>query len=460
MESKSSGILALGLFAACVGCTSEPVNSTDDSNTANTSTANTSTASTGTHTASTANTTTSTMGTSTTGTPEPPDLHLRFEEVDLEAPPPNLTDFTFFPNGTDFLALSKLGEVVHYRLVEADDPDEGASGAERLGEFQLPGVHTETDCGAISLVLDNDFDENQIFYLAKCTSQQASGVYRYVFDAEDYASIADSEALIIVASEPASERAWHNVGSLNMDADGNLWVPFGDKTIDANAQDRANNLGALLRIVPNRTPGESGYTPAPDNPFVGEDDASPDIYAYGLRSPWRATLDQQGRPWFGDVGSVLVEELNVVTEPGQNFGWSNAEGVCVDDCTGLTDPVTTWDRNPDHDYLVEDPEAPALSVRVATVATSYDPSVNDRYQGTMDDQMLFGDACLGFVRAIEFTDHLVSDVPVGHLRTAAAMHQAADGYIYALTFGRCQTDNPLDIDNEGGLFRAVLDTGD
>lgn len=423
--SASRFLVGLGLCVAVVGCNSESVDDDD-------------------------------------GPDEPPELRLRFEAVTLEDQPANLTDFIFLPDGREFLTLSKLGEVTHYRLVEPEgaDSEAGAKSAERLGGFALPGVHTETDCGAISLVLDNDFAENGIFYLAKCTSQQASGVYRYEFDADDYTSIAGTEALIIEASEPAAERAWHSVGSLNMDARGNLWVPFGDKTIELNAQDRSNNLGALLRIVPNRTSAEGGYTPAPDNPFIDDVGASPDIYAYGIRSPWRSILDRSGRPWFGDVGSVLVEEINVVTEPGQNFGWSNAEGVCQDDCTGLTDPIASWDRDPDHDYLVEDPEAPALPVRVAVVGTAYDASVNDRYAGAMDDQVLFTDACVGFVRAIEFTDHVVSDVPVGHLRTAAAMHQAADGYIYALTFGRCQTDNPLDLDNEGGLFRAVLDTAE
>jgi len=399
------------------------------------------------------------QGSSTTGTVAPTVLRLRFEAVSFDVPPKGFTDFVFLPDGREFLALSKEGQVTHYRFVDSED-EAAPPSAEQLGGFEFTGVHTETDCGAISLVLDNDFEQNHLLYLAKCTSQQASGVYRYVFDSEDYASIDATETLIIEASEPAAERAWHNVGSLSMDREGNLWVPFGDKTIEANGQTRSDNLGALLRIVPNRRLDEGGYTPAPDNPFIDEEGASPDVYAYGLRSPWRATLDREGRPWIGDVGSVLVDEINVVTEPGQNFGWANAEGVCEDDCTGLTDPAASWDRDPDHDYLVDDPEAPALPVRVPMVGTGYDPSVHDRYAGLMDDQVLFADACVGFVRALEFTDHVVSDVPVGHLRTAAAMHQAADGYIYALTFGRCQTDNPIDLDNDGGLFRAVLDPGD
>jgi len=392
------------------------------------------------------------------GPAAPTVLRLRFEAVAFDVPPSGPTDFVFLPDGREFLTLSKVGEVTHYRLVDSED-GAGSTSAEKLGGFAISGVHTETDCGAISLVLDNDFEQNHLFYLAKCTSQQTSGVYRYVFDSHDYASIDATETLVIEASEPRSERAWHNVGSLNMDRQGNLWVPFGDKTIESNGQTRSDNLGALLRIVPNRDLGESGYTPAPDNPFVDEEGASPDVYAYGLRSPWRTTLDREGRPWIGDTGTNVADEINVVTEPGQNFGWANAEGACEDDCTSLTDPVTSWDRDPDHDYLVEDPDAVPLPVRVPMVGTGYDPSVHDRYFGLMDEQVLFADACVGFVRALEFTDHVVSDAPVGHLRTAAAMHQAADGYIYALSFGACQTDNPIALDTDGGLFRAVIDPG-
>lgn len=382
-----------------------------------------------------------------------PELHLNFDPVSLEQQPAGLTDFVFLPDGSELLALSKTGEVFHYRLEFAEGE---LPVTELLGSFMLRGVETETDCGAISLVVDNDFEQNHFFYVAKCTSRNSSGVFRYRFDTSDYGAIAATESAIVEAEEPRAERAWHNVGSLNMDAEGNLWVPFGDKTIGDNAQDRTSNLGALLRIVPDRTIDGSGHTPSLGNPFQGGEDGSEDVYAYGMRSPWRAILDQRGRPWFGDVGSHLEEEINVVEGPGQNFGWANAEGVCVDDCTGLTDPVAFWDRDPDHDYIVEDPDAPSTPARVPMVAMAYRGGEHDRYAGLLSDKVIFSDACLGFLRAMKYTDHVVSDDAIGHLRTLAAMHQGGDGHIYALTFGRCQTDQKFQLDDDGGFFRAVL----
>lgn len=443
--------LPLGLLA---GCTSEPIVHHTSGSGGSSTTAGGHGGSGGASTGS-GGTESGAGGTSssTGGGGTAPELHLTFDPVPLEQQPGGLTDFVFLPDGTELLALAKDGEVFHFRLAfnEGELPS-----SELLGSFVLPRVETETDCGAISLVVDNDFEKNQLFYVAKCTSRNSSGVFRYQFDASDYSAIAATESAIVEAEEPLAERAWHNVGSLNMDADGNLWVPFGDKTIGDNAQDRTSNLGALLRIVPNRERDGSGHVPAMGNPFQGGQDGSEDVYAYGMRSPWRAILDQEGRPWFGDVGSYLVEEINVVEGPGQNFGWANAEGVCVDDCVGLTDPVAFWDRDPDHDYIVEDPEAPPTPARVPMVAMAYRAGENDRYAGLLSDKVIFSDACLGFLRALKYTDHVVSDEAIGHLRTLAAMHQGADGHIYALTFGRCQTDQKFQLDDDGGFFRAVL----
>ena len=381
-------------------------------------------------------------------------LPLRFEPIELVGEPDDLTDFVFLPDGEEMLVMSKVGELYHYRL--RGEGDAAPVTAEPLGRFQLSNVSSETDCGAISLVLDNAFEENGWFFVSKCTSRQGSGVYRYRFDAGDYGAIDGSEVLVIEAEEPAAQRAWHNVGSLNMDAQGHLWVPFGDKTIDWHAQELADNLGAIVRIVPNRDRNGSGYEPALDNPFAGEEDKSADIYAYGVRSPYRAVLDGEGRLWFGDVGSAVAEEINVITRPGQNFGWSNAEGTCQENCADLTDPVFTWDRSGDHDFIVEDPEAPAINARVATAGLAYDASLHDRYAGLLDDRVIYGDMCVGFLRAARFSDdHVVSDEYVGHLRTVASLRQSADGYIYALSLGNCQTDVTREIDTTSRLFRAL-----
>jgi hypothetical protein len=313
------------------------------------------------------------------------------------------------------------------------------------------------DCGALSIALDPDFEANQFLFVGKCSDLQNSGVFRYRFAPPDYETVGDSEASIVEVGHPDAERPWHNVGALDFDDEGYLWVPFGDKVLGDPAQDPSNALGSLLRIEPSRDEDGSGHQPAPDNPFVGDANRDPDVYAYGLRSPWRGTLDRQGRYWFADVGSDQYEELNVVSAPGQNFGWPAVEGPCREACDALVDPVTEWNRSFSHDYVVEDPDASSIGARVGITALEYDPSDEDRYAGFLDGRLIFSDYCVGWVRGIEYVDdEVVSDQPLGHLDTAAAWRQAPDGYVYALSFGRCQSNHSNVTDDRSRLYRAVL----
>ena len=89
-------------------------------------------------------------------------------------------------------------------------------------------------------------------------------------------------------------------------------------------------MGGLLRIIPNREDGGDGYTlPAGNMAAVGGfPESDPALFVYGLRSPWRGSRDSLGRIWVGDVGQGLVEEVNLITAVGQNFGWATHEGPC------------------------------------------------------------------------------------------------------------------------------------
>jgi glucose/arabinose dehydrogenase len=146
-------------------------------------------------------------------------------------------------------------------------------------------------------------------------------------------------------------------------------VAFGDKVQFGVATDTSNNLGSLLRIEPNREPDSGGWEPHPEDPFIDGEESSSAIHATGLRSPWRGLLDQKGRFWFGDVGGDRYEEINVVTQPGQDMGWPLLEGEC--NCARKTDPVTGWDRDLDHPYLLDDEDAVPLLARVAYVGIEY-----------------------------------------------------------------------------------------
>ena len=166
--------------------------------------------------------------------------------------------------------------------------------------------------------------------------------------------------------DPASERvilriaqpfANHNGGGIVARPDGTLWIATGDGGSagdpDGNGQRRTTLLGKLLRIDPLAA-GNSPYTVPRDNPFVGRANARGEIWALGLRNPWRFSFDRAtGDLWIGDVGQAQWEEVDRVragNAGGRNFGWNVMEGRhCFDPATGcrtdgLTLPVAEYDH--------------------------------------------------------------------------------------------------------------------
>lgn len=360
-------------------------------------------------------------------------LSLTFAEIVVDGGLALTTEFQFVPGTMELLALAKDGRVQHLEIVGDE--------AKVLGSFELPGVHSDLDCGLLSLAFDPQFDDNRYVYLATCVSISHSVIYRVTLRPDDYESIGATRTEILIAGDDAAPKPWHNVGQIGFDPQGNLWALFGDKRVAANGQDLSNDLSALIRIIPSRRVGEIGHAPAADNPFVDLRGASPNVYAYGLRSPWRGLLDAQGRYWFGDVGANDVEEINVVTAPGQNFGWPSHEGVCQDDCDDVVDPIVFWPHEGTHPYQIDDPEVSPTNARVAWVGLQYAGSTIDRYRGALTGTVLFGDYCQGFVRGLDLNADgtVLADRHLGHLRLPTAWREAIDGYIYVSTFGKCET---------------------
>ncbi|HET9724684.1 MAG TPA: PQQ-dependent sugar dehydrogenase [Actinomycetota bacterium] len=139
-----------------------------------------------------------------------------------------------------------------------------------------------------------------------------------------------SEREIIAVDQPFSN---HNGGQLAFGPDGYLYVALGDGGSagdpDDNAESLSTLLGKLLRIEPRPSDGRP-YGVPPDNPFLDRSDARPEIWALGLRNPWRFSFDRQtGDLWIGDVGQNAWEEVDV--EPagsggGVDYGWDRFEG--------------------------------------------------------------------------------------------------------------------------------------
>ncbi len=167
----------------------------------------------------------------------------------------------------------------------------------------------------------------------------------------------------------------HNAGDLRFGPDGHLYIGVGDggnaddqgpgHSPQGNGQDPTNVLGTLLRIDPLGT-NRGTYGVPDDNPFAATDGPELDeIFAYGLRNPFRFSFDVDpatgqpdgdatGRLIVADVGQNDIEEVNIVTEPGQNFGWRIKEGTFLFDTGGPFDP----DNDPDGFVTADSPGSP------------------------------------------------------------------------------------------------------
>jgi len=165
----------------------------------------------------------------------------------------------------------------------------------------------------------------------------------HVAEFEMNGAVADpsSRRNLLVVNQP---QANHNGGQLAFGPDGYLYIGLGDggaaddegpgHAPGGNGQSLGTLLGKILRIDPTGT-ASSPYTVPPDNPFVGRNGAEPEIWAYGLRNPWRFSFDADtGDLWIGDVGQNAWEEVDFApaTEGrdagrGDNFGWNRLEGT-------------------------------------------------------------------------------------------------------------------------------------
>ncbi|GLI03475.1 hypothetical protein Pa4123_87530 [Phytohabitans aurantiacus] len=122
----------------------------------------------------------------------------------------------------------------------------------------------------------------------------------------------------------------HNIGQLAFDSDNNLWISMGDggASRGADAQDPTKLLGKMLRITPNRN--DKGYTVPRDNPFVDDPKVRDEIWAVGLRNPFRFSIDHPtGDIWIGSVGQDTYETVYRLkrTQAGANLGWPRWEGT-------------------------------------------------------------------------------------------------------------------------------------
>ena len=197
--------------------------------------------------------------------------------------------------------------------------------------------------GLLGLAFAPDYATSGRFYLYY-SAEEVEGLFkgrsilaRFRRGAEGLGDPASEEVLLEV-DQPYRN---HNGGGLLFGPDGFLYLGLGDGgwrgDPQENGQDRATLLGALLRLDVS---GERGYAIPEDNPFRAQEGARAELYAYGLRNPWRFGFDRaSGELWVGDVGQDSWEEVHLVRK-GDNCGWRRFEGFALyDGETQAQDPV-------------------------------------------------------------------------------------------------------------------------
>jgi glucose/arabinose dehydrogenase len=189
-----------------------------------------------------------------------------------------------------------------------------------------------TNGGLLSVVFHPNYVSNRRFYVLYVNRDGNTVVSRYLRSATDATvADADSEQQLFVVEQPKDNIPNHHGGTLLFGFDGMLYVSIGDGGAYVKVTNRAQQtdhlLGKLLRIdVDHGTP----YSIPADNPFAGIPGVRGEIWALGLRNPWRFSFDRAtGELMIGDVGQDSWEEVDIVSLPqakAANFGWPIFEG--------------------------------------------------------------------------------------------------------------------------------------
>ena len=207
--------------------------------------------------------------------------------------------------------------------------------------FLSVSVDSAGERGLLGLAFDPNFASNGFFYIYRTvtTPSAHNEVDRYHVSTNP--NVADSASKqTILNLDNLSSATIHNGGWLGFGPDGDLYISTGENGNGANAQSLSTLLGKILRIdVDHGFP----YQIPSDNPFVGTAGARGEIFALGLRNPWRPSFDSASGTFFvADVGENTIEEVNL-GQKGANYGWPSAEGPSTN--PAFTNPISFYNHS-------------------------------------------------------------------------------------------------------------------
>jgi glucose/arabinose dehydrogenase len=303
-------------------------------------------------------------------------------------------------------------------------------------------IHSLVSCcgeqGLLSVAFHPRFRENGYFFVNYTNVNGDTTISRYSVSTTD-GDLADpsSATILLVIRQPFNN---HNGGELQFGPDGYLYIGMGDGGSGGDpmnkAQDLASFLGKILRIdVDSGLP----YAIPRSNPFAAVGGSNrPEVWAYGLRNPWRFSFDRQtGDLWIADVGQNLYEEVDLQPRSsigGENYGWRKMEGMhCYNPPSDCRDASMTL---PIIEYTHVNGNC--------SITGGY------RYRGSrfplMQGLYFFGDYCSGVIWGASANDDGTWSV-----------HQLLKTALKITTFGE-GVDGELYVADESGIIYSIVDT--
>ena len=290
----------------------------------------------------------------------------------------------------------------------------------------VPKVFAKGQGGLLDVVLDPDFKANRLVYLSYAEPGEGGASTAVARGKLTDDGLKDVE--IIFRQVPKVNGGNHFGSRLAFAPDGKLFVTLGERLQFTPAQDLSNDLGKIVRLNPD------GSVPT-DNPFVGRNDARPEIWSYGHRNPQGVAIHPKtGKLWESEFGPMDGDELNI-PEAGANYGW----------------PVVSWGKHYDGRSIPEPPTQPEFADAIYHWTPVISPSgmtfyTGEAIPGWRDNLLIGGLSSEAIVRLTLDGESVTAEERILMGTRIRDVAQAPDGSVYALT----------DEDN-GKILRLTLE---
>ncbi len=300
--------------------------------------------------------------------------------------------------------------------------------------------------GLLGLAFHPDYSNNGFFYVYYTKPNGDSQISRFSVDSNN-PDLADpgSEFPLLDFEQPFSN---HNGGCLAFGPDGFLYISSGDGGSGGDPGNRAQNttllLGKLLRIDVDIPSGGNNYSIPPDNPFAGSTANAQEIWAYGLRNPWKFSFDSaNGDIWIGDVGQGEVEEIDkaALIDAGLNYGWRCYEG---------SEPFNTAGCPP-----VADLTFPIAEYSSASNTSNCSITGGNVYRGTEYPDFVglyfFADVCSGLIGTVDQNGNLTEHGTFGGSWVSFGEDVNNELYIVSITGSISRVRQPVELGIEENI---------